>query len=370
MAASTFEGRVVVPRFRSARRSWWWLARVAATAAVAGLVVVAWPHRDAGPAGSIERVDPSTYFGSFVEFAVLDAGLWAWDFDGHIGRYADGDWYRYAALPAAVGPQDIAIRADGTVIVGTSTGLFQLQDDVWQRAPESPSEVVAVEVDPVTGDEWWSTERGLYRWDGSEAVPLPEPPIPAARMADEMVAGGDGSLWVGTNNTRSYSPELGGLAHYRHDDASWEAVRPLGGIDDIPARVGRTADGGLWAMLADWAPDWERARDAGETYATWWPARLDADSQTWTVHDGLPDVYPFAMAVGADAVWFAQGPSNPKGFDELAGVLRFDGETWTRYLDVEVFSAVGVAGDGTVWVSTLGRAGITQLDTSLGRGRT
>jgi hypothetical protein len=367
MVASTFERRAVTPEVRRARRWTGLVALAAAAALLAGLVAVTGKDGDGGPAGSLGRVEPATYFGSFTQLAASDGGLWAWDEAGHLGRYEDGSWYRYADLPAETWFVDVAIGADGTVLVGTSSGLYRLDDGSWRRHPASPAGSVAVEVDPVTGAEWWATAAGLVRWDGTDAVPLPDPPSEMPEGVHDILAGGDGTLWL--SGTLGYFPDQGGLARYHDDSRSWEVVRPLGGFDDLPADLARTPDGGLWAVLSDWSGDWSRLAAAGETYVEWSLAHFDSGSQRWTAYEpGPPDVYPLAMAADGDAVWLAQGSATMAELEDLEGVLRFDGETWTSYLDDRVVTAVAAAGDGTIWVSVLDEPGVTRLSTAAGAG--
>jgi streptogramin lyase len=57
-------------------------------------------------------------------------------------------------------------------------------------------------------------------------------------------------------------------------------------------------------------------------------------------------------AADNNAVWLTA--ANPIGnFEQVAGVLRFDGQTWTHYLaDTDVTDTVddiAVAPDGTIW---------------------
>jgi hypothetical protein len=367
MTISTFDRRVLAPRVSSARR-WRWLVVLVVAAVVAGFVAVTWRDSRDGPGDSLGRVDPATYFATPTFLAMSDGGIWAWDGlgSGRIGRYEAGDWYRYPELPEETLLSDLAVAADGTPVAGTSSGVYRLEDGAWHRAPDSPAGAVRVDVDPVTGVEWWSAESGLYRWNGSTPVRLPDPPSPVAEAyPHQIVAGGDGTLWV--SGIGGYFPDLGGLARYRDSDGSWESVRPLGGFEDIPAELVRTPDAGLWARLADWSRDWARKAQAGEIYAVWSLARFDGLSQRWTTYEpGPSEVYPGAMAADADAVWLAQGEGGMAGFDQFQGVLRFDGGTWTRYLENEVVTGVAIADDGTIWVSTAGEPGVHELDTSSG----
>jgi len=86
------------------------------------------------------------------------------------------------------------------------------------------------------------------------------------------------------------------------------------------------------------------------------------DGETWTAYplDGRARLLPQrAYAASNDSLWIASI------FSGSAGVLRFDGETWTSYtihdgLVSNATSAVTVAPDGTVWIST--SSGISRFD--------
>jgi hypothetical protein len=331
--------------------------------AVVGALVTAWLVKgDDEPPGSLGRVDPETFFGEGVHLASAGGTTLAWDDSGRIGLYDDGTWQGYGDLPERATVNDVAVDADGRVLAATSIGVYRLQPSGWRLHP-AWSEVeryVTLEVDPVTGIEWWSTSTGLYRWDGDQLTKVPDAPDSLA--LGDIVATGDGTLWAG--GMYGYTPSAGGLLRYHDDSGTWEKVRPLGGTDDVPAAMlASTPDGGVWAMLADWSKDWEERQGSGETFVRWSMARFDAGAAEWTVYrDDLPPGYPGVMAADGDAVWLAQGAGWWADFEPEAGMHRFDGQTWTTYLDAQIIEGMAVADDGTVWASVLDEAGIRQLD--------
>jgi streptogramin lyase len=85
------------------------------------------------------------------------------------------------------------------------------------------------------------------------------------------------------------------------------------------------------------------------------------DGQDWTIHstaDGLPPVGVgfFAdeidrLAVASDGrVWFSVIPQEEDG-PPLGGLVAFDGQDFTRYLEGSWVSDFAIAPDGSVWTT-------------------
>jgi len=115
-------------------------------------------------------------------------------------------------------------------------------------------------------------------------------------------------------------------------------------------------DGGLWVLLADWSEDWEAREAVGEPTAMRALARLDGITGAWTVYaEDLPGGYPLGVSADADDLWLS--PSGV-GDADIAGIARFDGRTWTYYLDgtspVDLVEGLAVAPDGTIWYTLNG----------------
>ncbi len=69
-----------------------------------------------------------------------------------------------------------------------------------------------------------------------------------------------------------------------------------------------------------------------------------------------------SMAADGEVVWLAQGRSGISASDEIGGILRFDGRTWTTFLEDVVVTEITAAGDGTVWYTTEWQGEIRRLD--------
>ena len=279
---------------------------------------------------------------------------WAWG-SNEIWRYDDGAWSPYSAYPSK-GDGDPYITFGGdTLWMLNDSAVFSFDGEELVELPAIPSGIGSLAVDPNSGTLWASGEN-LYRWDGEEWTNVGHPPNWLGSdwgYVGGIVVTDDGSVWAA--GLFAWIPENGGLARYDDTTASWETVRPLGGDEDVPAwSMATSPDGDLWVMLSKWSRRWETATALPE----WVLAHRDGDTGEWTVYDeDLPEGFPLVMAADNDTVWLTAG-SSVGNFEPIAGVLRFDGRTWTHYLwDTDVtdtFDDIAVAPDGTVWYTQNG----------------
>jgi len=291
-------------------------------------------------------------FSTEVRVGTFGGFTWAWD-DSEIWRYSAGAWSLYATAPDLGG--DLAYASD-TLWALNDSGLQYLEAGIWRQL-NAPilSGAWRIAPEPGTGMVWVSTGEDLYRWDGTDMTNVGHPSNWEADgevgdgFVGDIAVASDGTIWAA--GLHGYVPWLGGLARYHDDTGSWEAIRPLGGDRDVSASLlAPTPGGDLWVMLADWFEDWEEREAAGEPTAVLALARYDGATGEWSVYDeDLPDGYPQAMASGGDSVWFARRSGSVAGFNEIGGVLRFDGQTWTTYLEGTSVTGIAVAPDGTIW---------------------
>ena len=307
------------------------------------------------PAETAAPDDPPVLW-TQVWFETAGDSTFAWN-DNEIWRYSAGEWSPLAAAPAG-STWDLAY-ASGTLWAITGSGMQYLETDTWHHL-DAPGLIQAwrIAADPGNGIVWVSTGKDLYRWDGTEMTKAGHPPN--YPDADGEVGGGyvediavtsDGSVWAA--GLYGYVPWLGGLARYDDATGSWEVLRPLGGDGNVPAwLLAPTPDGDLWVILADWFEDWQGREAAGEPTAVLTLVHHDGATGEWSVYDEeLPEGDLFAMASGGDVLWLAVG-------GEQRGIARFDGRTWTTYLeDIPIDDTVddiAVAPDGTIWYTING----------------
>ncbi len=104
-------------------------------------------------------------------------------------------------------------------------------------------------------------------------------------------------------------------------------------------------------ILAGFFEDPEERQAAGAPPAESTLAHRDVATGEWTIHGIFPAMF-ITMAAEDKAVWLV--PFGPDGeADDLGeGVLRFDGDTWTRHDVGTPVADMAVAADGTIWVAT------------------
>jgi hypothetical protein len=336
-------------------------------------IVATWPAGDgadpARPAGTIGQLDQDAIDGVSADlagdigttFTRTGGGLLLVG-EGTLARYHDGGWWAYPTPPTSC-CIEAALGPDG-VVYARGDRLFELVDGAWAPLPETgdpPAEAWRIATDPGSGVLWVSTGGGLHRWDGATwtrapqlAAPPDEPDGTVSWVGDIEVTS-DGAVWA--TGLQGYSPELGGLARYDPASEGWEHVKPWPGHGDVPAQsltVG--PDGDLWALLADWAPDWSEREAAGLPLPVSTAlAHLDLDTGGWDLHELEAGTIPFALAAGEDGAWIAQGGMSVPG-SEFPGVAHLVGDVWERHLEDQQVRAIGVDDDGGVWVSRDGSA--------------
>jgi hypothetical protein len=207
----------------------------------------------------------------------------------------------------------LAEARDGTLWVGTSTGLFRRDGDTWRGiAYASEQTTVSSLLVDSRGAVWagwlqYPTPPGtgwITRWDGSawqrfdgdDAVPL-RLPVQAIREAP------DGSVWVGT---------AGGLARY--DGTTWSTVeQPIQAVWSIAWG----SDGSAWITSGDTI-----VRVAHETQSGWIAyapkdGLPDANESGWIAVSVLPTEQGVFVGTGAgvrtleDGRWVRVGPTTP-----------------------------------------------------------
>jgi hypothetical protein len=234
---------------------------------------------------------------------------------------------------------ELAVDADGVVWIDAAGDLvaFDGSQFTHEAAPAG-----------IDGLARWLPE-GVARLIDGEWVLLDEP------NRGGFAAGG-GTAWS--------APALvtRGHAISRYDGRTWEAMElpakvssgDPGEFDSGPMAVG--PDGTVWVYL-----------DAGSN-SIFEPYLARYSDDSWHVYgadSGVPilewHTYASHMAVDGDGrVWIA--PGNGDGWpaylndvlgaaDRPVGVLAFDGERWTRFLDGIQVNGVAVAADGMVFAT-------------------
>jgi hypothetical protein len=212
---------------------------------------------------------------------------------------------------------------------------------------------------------------GTPDWPSPEVEPTLYAPF-------DLEVGADGAAWlVATMGPATSEGLSSGLLRFDPGRWSWEEV-PIaidtasgGGAFFTPGVTGieATCDGSLWVLVAE-TNAWEPPEAQ-----TWFLALIAADDVTRipfdlgpgtlpepeTLDEWYEDVVPAlpGLILADDrAVWLAHGNGlwNYATADDVQvfpGVVRWDGERWTRYLDGEVVLDLVLHDDGTATVQVL-----------------
>lgn len=264
--------------------------------------------------------------GGAIGFSQSGDTLWARDDVGGVAGYRDGTWRALPPLPDAV--RDVAGTLNGPVWAVSDRDLWRFEDGDWQTLPRGDElpidlgiDVARVEMD-ADGIVWVLAGADLYRWDGFEMEQLGS--RPDETILDDFVVAGDGTIWGARSNI--FFPQLDRLVRFDPDTGAWVSVRPLGGIEDLPASVAITPGGKLWVALTD---------SEGELVL----AYLDMATGTWATHR-LPR-QGSDMIADEEIVWLQSTPE----------LIRFDGETIAEFSPGGWLDNIGLGNDGTLWVT-------------------
>lgn len=158
-------------------------------------------------------------------------------------------------------------------------------------------------------------DAGLYRWDGSELVPV-EPPLPDYAIANgRLAATPDGAI-------------LYGELRLAPGASAWTELPRLEGQAATPTI---TPSGRLFAFAA------------ASTPGTWTLDRLEPGADTWVaVGDVTSETSPPELFPDEDGVWFQIAGDVLRAEDDVAFVAAVEG------------SLVGAAPDGTLYLSPFG----------------
>jgi signal transduction histidine kinase/ligand-binding sensor domain-containing protein/DNA-binding response OmpR family regulator len=314
-----------------------------------------------------------------------DGSLWFGRDQGGICRYQGGNWKQFGSgegLPN-VKVHALLEREDGTLLTGTSGGLFRLQGGRWIPVTDEGGDTLPPVLSLMEGKGaahalWVGTERGLglevggrWEWHGT-LQGLPSPAIWSLHQST------DGTFWAGTAR---------GLA--KRDQGRW---RTIGAAEGIPANVvnriietegedgQRTLyfamdeglglyEGGRWRFLntKNGLPNQVvrsllAERQAGGPSTVWlgtFGGLVRLQRRAWftlDMHSGLPDDVVFCLQESFHPAAFWVGTLG-------GGLVRFQGGQWKTYgprsevPDRHILAVIETRrepGGPAIWVATRG----------------
>jgi PAS domain S-box-containing protein len=268
----------------------------------------------------------------------------------------------------------IAETRDGRVWLGTSDkGLFYLDHGRISpvRLPDGIRNVRSL-LPLENGDVWIGTERGVFRWNGTEASQAGIDPLLRQAEVRAMIRDCDANIWVGT---------AAGLARVNNERVSLDDVG-LGRAKPVTALFeGR--GGNLWIGRSQ---SIERLHEtAFVTYPfrtsqeeSSGPVFVDASGRVWfasfkgglqwlgsgqgeTVsNDGLNQDVVYSIAGGDNEIWVGRQRGGLTRLRYSAGRIRARTYTVSDGLPGNSVYAVFRSRDGSVWAATV-NAGISQF---------
>ena len=190
----------------------------------------------------------------------------------------------------------------------------------------------------------------LVRIDGSRASTSPgwEGAEPGQLQWHKPIVSPDGDVWL----VEAEDPEMEGCsvgAFRRYDGTDWHII-------DVPEGLATRSAGESFGFGPDgtlWAASGRLGGGSGCMDANRGLARLDESG--WSLFTEAEGVRPWGgegaygpsdyLRVAPDGgVWVAGA-----GWDDCHGVARFDGASWTPYLEDYCVDGLDITPEGTIW---------------------
>ncbi len=169
-------------------------------------------------------------------------------------RYADGGWEAQTEADRRMGNIFRLLRdRDGGLWIGTSHGLFHVHEgrtDSYSRSDGLSGDVVTSLYEDIEGDVWVGTLDGLDQFR-SFAIPTISPQQGLSAPPQSVLAGSDGSIWVATGkglnrlkdgNITDYS--IGSHLHPARNGAHGVSEDAL--PEDVAASLATDNEGRVW----------------------------------------------------------------------------------------------------------------------------
>ncbi len=227
-----------------------------------------------------------------------------------------------------VGARAFCEDADGTLWVGTGSGLARVVDGIVESAPRESltyPNVRSLATDH-EGSLWIGTDGGgLNRYRKASVVLRAPGGAPVGDPVMAIYRAADGAIWTGAN--------CGGVTRW-DGDATVTYTKRDGLPNDCIRSITADATGAIWVGTLGGLARIERGR-----------------IRAWSTADGLTDNRVMAVAVTRDGtVWAGTGGSGVDRFHD-GRVVNLDAADGLGHDDVRL---VMEGHDGSVWIGTLG----------------
>ncbi len=204
--------------------------------------------------------------------------------------------------------------------------ITQYTQEVWAAERGLPQNSVSSIAQTAEGYLWVGTEEGLARFDGVRFTVFSKENTPelASDMINVLLAGRDGTLWIGTNG--------GGLTRYKNGKFKTFTTRN-GLSSDVVRAIYEGIDGAVWV-----------GTEGGLN--RYWGGRF----HSYSTKDGLPDNSIFAICGDRDgSLWLGT----------RAGLAHLKARAFSVYtrangLPLDYVKALQLGLNGDLWIGTNG----------------
>ena len=301
-----------------------------------------------------------------------DGSIWAATEGGGLIRHRGGEIRVFGASHGAGLDfvESLAVAGDGSLWIGTATGLVRLREDRFEPVAEGALQgdhVTALETG-AQGQIWIGTrDRGLFVLDGDDPVRLPA----AADLEDVdvrcLLATQDGALWIGTAGA--------GVFRWTHQGAERVAGEAVG--RSAVESLAQDAHGNLWIGTNDegllrYTAAGEVARYGvaqGLSHHRVSALHADREGNLWIgtfggglnrLRDGSFTAFTTVDGLSGDGIWSVLEDrdgslwvATEKGLDRIVGTRSVPFPGRERMLGLDVLS-LHQDREGILWVGTFG----------------
>jgi len=261
------------------------------------------------------------------------------------------------------------VFAAAAAVVLATVGILALVRSEPAEVVEEPDLVTTTSLPEITSDD--------IVYEVRPVAPTEQQPSLAPSLNDvsDLAFAPDGSLWATTG---------GGVVRWEIASATPTIFTEVDGLLGSPRGIDVAADGTVWVSAEDWVARYDGTWTSYSTFGDIEYVRIPSgavvarpDGGAWFWADMTPDAGLLHFdgttwtAVAAPADWLVvddlwggtaysldAGPDETLWVGSDNGVLTFDGESWTHYtpsnsgLPSLIAPWVAVAPDGAVWVGT------------------
>jgi diguanylate cyclase (GGDEF)-like protein len=245
----------------------------------------------------LEGTDSELLRGASVAAQTSDGALWFGTRERGLVRVAaDGSSNAIELLPQtpAIDVRTLTVGHAGALLIGTSQGLFVIDDPIGARSVRTPTSQherlpISALLEDRSGRLWIGTDRGLYWRQAGRSERVDEPRLDTYIWSLHQDA--HGALWVSTRGSGLARMDAGGWRYYdRRNGFPNDVARQV--VDDGAGGVWAATSGGGLAHLVD-----------GEVHAVVNSSNgLQGDTFYWLHRDSVGAIWAAGPGTGLNRI--------------------------------------------------------------------